>query len=202
MRIDPAMGAVCGGCSALSANKDHSASLGRPACVCLPVAARPTGCGPDPRYAHRLRRSAGGSASADARPTRRALRHRARARPHRRAGGHRRRARRQRRSSGRDHRRASRLCGAIRAQLRAALLPHPVVCREHQGGHERGLLLHGNAAGRLAGTVLSAALYQWRGLEACLWASVAFVAAAALLSLLLPTGQPYARALAQVRPSS
>ena len=43
-----------------------------------------------------------------------------------------------------------------------------------------------NAAGRLAGTVLSGALYQWKGLEACLWASAAFVLAAGALSLLLP----------------
>jgi predicted MFS family arabinose efflux permease len=45
-----------------------------------------------------------------------------------------------------------------------------------------------NAFGRLLGTVLSGALYQWQGLEACLWASVAFVLAAGLLSRLLPTG--------------
>ncbi|MGB8241449.1 MAG: hypothetical protein WCE66_10490, partial [Azonexus sp.] len=50
-----------------------------------------------------------------------------------------------------------------------------------------------NAAGRLAGTVLSGALYQWgvqsgpnNGLVACLWASSAFVLVAGLLSLLLP----------------
>ena len=43
-----------------------------------------------------------------------------------------------------------------------------------------------NAAGRLAGTVLSGLLYQWHGLEACLWASSLFVLAAGALSLLLP----------------
>ncbi len=43
-----------------------------------------------------------------------------------------------------------------------------------------------NAAGRLAGTLLSGLLYQWQGLEACLWASSAFVVVAGLLSLLLP----------------
>ena len=43
-----------------------------------------------------------------------------------------------------------------------------------------------NAAGRLAGTVLSSALYAWQGLEACLWASAAFVLAAAVLSRRLP----------------
>jgi MFS family permease len=49
-----------------------------------------------------------------------------------------------------------------------------------------GFYYMANAGGRLAGTVLSGALYQWRGLEACLWASVAFVLAAGLLSRLLP----------------
>ena len=49
-----------------------------------------------------------------------------------------------------------------------------------------GFYYMANACGRLAGTVLSGLLYQWQGLEACLWASVAFVLAAGLLSLLLP----------------
>jgi MFS family permease len=49
-----------------------------------------------------------------------------------------------------------------------------------------GFYYMANAAGRLAGTVLSGALYQWKGLEACLWASAAFVLAAGALSLLLP----------------
>lgn len=49
-----------------------------------------------------------------------------------------------------------------------------------------GFYYMANAGGRLAGTVLSGALYQWQGLEACLWASVAFVLAAGLLSRLLP----------------
>ena len=49
-----------------------------------------------------------------------------------------------------------------------------------------GFYYMANAAGRLTGTVLSGALYQWRGLEACLWASVAFVVAAGVLSRLLP----------------
>jgi len=50
-----------------------------------------------------------------------------------------------------------------------------------------GFYYMANAGGRLAGTVLSGLLYQWYGLIGCLWASVAFVLAAALLSLLLPT---------------
>jgi MFS family permease len=50
-----------------------------------------------------------------------------------------------------------------------------------------GFYYMANAGGRLAGTVLSGLLYQWYGLVGCLWASVAFVLAAALLSLLLPS---------------
>lgn len=49
-----------------------------------------------------------------------------------------------------------------------------------------GFYYMANAGGRLTGTVLSGALYQWKGLEACLWASVAFVLAAGALSRLLP----------------
>jgi predicted MFS family arabinose efflux permease len=49
-----------------------------------------------------------------------------------------------------------------------------------------GFYYMANAAGRLAGTILSGLLYEWAGLVACLWASVAFVLAAGLLSLLLP----------------
>jgi MFS family permease len=51
-----------------------------------------------------------------------------------------------------------------------------------------GFYYMANAGGRLAGTVLSGLLYQWDGLLACLWASVACVLAAAVLSLLLPSG--------------
>lgn len=50
-----------------------------------------------------------------------------------------------------------------------------------------GFYYMANAGGRLAGTVLSGLLYQWYGLIGCLWASVIFVLAAGLLSLLLPT---------------
>jgi MFS family permease len=49
-----------------------------------------------------------------------------------------------------------------------------------------GFYYMANAGGRLAGTVLSGLLYQWEGLTACLWASVACVLAAAVLSMLLP----------------
>ena len=50
-----------------------------------------------------------------------------------------------------------------------------------------GFYYMANACGRLAGTLLSGLLYQWKGLEACLWASAVFVLAAGLLSLLLPS---------------
>ncbi len=53
-----------------------------------------------------------------------------------------------------------------------------------------GFYYMANAGGRLAGTILSGLLYQWQGLEACLWASVICVLAAALLSLLLPAKTP------------
>lgn len=49
-----------------------------------------------------------------------------------------------------------------------------------------GFYYMANACGRLAGTVLSGAMYQWQGLVACLWTSVAFVLCAAMLSRLLP----------------
>lgn len=52
-----------------------------------------------------------------------------------------------------------------------------------------GFYYMANAGGRLMGTVLSGALYQWYGLTGCLWASVIFVLAAAALSLLLPRGR-------------
>lgn len=53
-----------------------------------------------------------------------------------------------------------------------------------------GFYYMANAGGRLAGTVLSGLLYQWQGLEACLWAASAFVVAAGLISLSLPTHKP------------
>ncbi len=53
-----------------------------------------------------------------------------------------------------------------------------------------GFYYMANAGGRLVGTVLSGALYQWQGLEACLWASVVFVLAAGALSRMLPSDLP------------
>jgi MFS family permease len=49
-----------------------------------------------------------------------------------------------------------------------------------------GFYYMANAGGRLTGTVLSGALYQWQGLEACLWASACFLVGASAISLLLP----------------
>lgn len=49
-----------------------------------------------------------------------------------------------------------------------------------------GFYYMANAFGRLSGTVLSGVVYQWQGLEACLWLSAAFVLAAGVLSLSLP----------------
>lgn len=49
-----------------------------------------------------------------------------------------------------------------------------------------GFYYMANAGGRLVGTILSGAVYQWQGLEACLWVSVAFVLTAAVISLKLP----------------
>ena len=49
-----------------------------------------------------------------------------------------------------------------------------------------GFYYMANACGRLAGTILSGLLYQWQGLEACLWASAAMVLAAGVISLMLP----------------
>ncbi|CAB4870637.1 unannotated protein [freshwater metagenome] len=49
-----------------------------------------------------------------------------------------------------------------------------------------GFYYMANAGGRLLGTILSGLLYQWRGLEACLWVSAVFVLLAGAVSLLLP----------------
>lgn len=49
-----------------------------------------------------------------------------------------------------------------------------------------GFYYMANAGGRLIGTILSGAIYQWLGLEGCLWFSVAFVLIAATVSVRLP----------------
>ena len=53
-----------------------------------------------------------------------------------------------------------------------------------------GFYYMANACGRLVGTLLSGLLFVAGGLPACLWASAAFVVAAALLTLRLPRGEP------------
>jgi MFS family permease len=52
-----------------------------------------------------------------------------------------------------------------------------------------GFYYMANAGGRLAGTILSGLLYEWRGLEACLWAATALALGAGAVSLLLPRRQ-------------
>jgi len=49
-----------------------------------------------------------------------------------------------------------------------------------------GFYYMANAAGRLAGTVLSGFVYQIYGLVGCLWVSAVFILAAGLLSVMLP----------------
>ena len=61
-----------------------------------------------------------------------------------------------------------------------------------------GFYYMANAFGRLAGTLLSGLLYQWQGLEACLWVSSGFVLTAGLLSLMLP-GSPARGRMAMAR---
>jgi predicted MFS family arabinose efflux permease len=71
-----------------------------------------------------------------------------------------------------------------------------------------GFYYMANAGGRLAGTLLSGWVYQTAGLSGCLWWSVGFVVAAALLSLGLPTfaqlqarrGEPMAGVAAEKTP--
>jgi hypothetical protein len=53
-----------------------------------------------------------------------------------------------------------------------------------------GFYYMANSGGRLAGTVLSGLIFQLFGLVGCLWVSMAFVLAAAVISLKLPDPQP------------
>jgi MFS family permease len=53
-----------------------------------------------------------------------------------------------------------------------------------------GFYYMANSGGRLAGTVLSGLIYQFFGLVGCLWTSMFFVLAAALITLKLPNPQP------------
>jgi len=49
-----------------------------------------------------------------------------------------------------------------------------------------GFYYMANAGGRLAGTIASGALFQWVGLEACLWVSALLIAFASITALSLP----------------
>jgi len=49
-----------------------------------------------------------------------------------------------------------------------------------------GFYYMANAGGRLLGTIGSGALYQWSGLEACLWVSALLIAIASVTALSLP----------------
>ncbi len=53
-----------------------------------------------------------------------------------------------------------------------------------------GFYYMANSAGRLAGTVLSGAIFQAFGLVGCLWTSMVFILAAGIVSLKLPNPQP------------
>lgn len=53
-----------------------------------------------------------------------------------------------------------------------------------------GFYYMANSGGRLIGTVLSGLIYQFFGLVGCLWTSMFFVLAAALISLKLPDPEP------------
>ena len=59
-----------------------------------------------------------------------------------------------------------------------------------------GFYYMANAAGRLTGTILSGLLYQWQGLEACLWVSAIFIVITGLLSRSLPSVRRDSRAVA------
>ncbi len=63
-----------------------------------------------------------------------------------------------------------------------------------------GFYYMANAAGRLSGTLLSGLLYQWQGLEACLFAASAFIALGCLLSLSLANYQARSQALKTTSP--
>lgn len=65
-----------------------------------------------------------------------------------------------------------------------------------------GFYYMANAGGRLIGTILSGAVYQWLGLEGCLWFSVAFVLTAALISIRLPGNRGPVPRIGQVSASS
>jgi hypothetical protein len=92
------------------------------------------------------------------------------------------------RSGVRAHRRAGRVRGGLRDQLRGPLLPDPGLRRVRPGRDEGRLLLYGERGRALVGTVLSGWIFMTHGLIGCLIASSVFVFAAWMLSSLLPRG--------------
>ena len=101
-------------------------------------------------------------------------------------GGDRLGARGERRPECGGRARADRVRRRVRTQLGRALVPDPALRGRRSGGDECRLLLHGERRGTAHGHHPVGALYQWQGLEACLWASVVFVLGAAVLSRTLP----------------
>jgi hypothetical protein len=61
--------------------------------------------------------------------------------------------------------------------------------RDEGASLDIGFYYMANAGGRLAGTIGSGALYQWMGLEACLWVSAGLIAIASLAAMSLPKGE-------------
>jgi predicted MFS family arabinose efflux permease len=76
---------------------------------------------------------------------------------------------------------------AINSALHSYLILHYSTHDEVAGNV--GFYYMANAAGRLAGTVLSGWSYQLYGLEGCLWWSALFLLLSALISLRLPRGR-------------
>jgi hypothetical protein len=61
--------------------------------------------------------------------------------------------------------------------------------RDEGASLDIGFYYMANAGGRLTGTVASGVLYQWMGLEACLWVSAAMIAMASFAAMSLPKGE-------------
>jgi hypothetical protein len=62
-----------------------------------------------------------------------------------------------------------------------------------------GFYYMANAGGRLVGCLLSGALFQWGGLEGCLWGTFGFGLAAAVIALALPRQAAHPEKLAAGR---
>ncbi|WP_345547786.1 organoarsenical effux MFS transporter ArsJ [Microbulbifer aestuariivivens] len=76
---------------------------------------------------------------------------------------------------------------AVNSGLHSFLIVH--FAREDGVSMDVGFYYMANAAGRLAGTVLSGWLFQAYGLSACLWVSALFLVVAAAISLGLPRNE-------------